>query len=641
MLVTTEGHSGYRFGEYLLDLDRRALLRDGEELPLRPKAFDVLLVLVENAGTVVTREELLERVWPDTLVTDVSLSQCLSDIRHALADPGHHRVRTVPKRGVILEAEVEKVAPGPGADRPADARRRPPAWIGAVVLLGLAGVVLWQLQAGRNLPQPAAPAVETSPAPSIAVMAFDDLSPGADHQWFGDGIAEEILNRLAQVPGLTVIARTSSFAFRGSNENIRTIAERLDVTHVLEGSVRLDGELVRVTAQLVDADTEAHLWSQAFDRTLDDVFGVQEDIARGVANRLQLDLLDDAEQVAQETDPEAWAAYLRGQFAWNRRAEGDVARAEQAFREALDLDPGLARAWAGISGVHMLRIYEGTIEYETGITLMGEAAGNALRLAPHDPVVLSRAARYEQWSGNPDRAEALWEAALERDPDDVLTLSMLAGQATNRGEYDRGLALSQRAARLDPLNTSTQIAYAVDLYLVGRLQESERVFLQIDELFPNVRELTASRLGPVQVLLEKPGDALETVVDLPDGPGSLMVRAMAHLSMGDEEAAHTAMEGLAREDSVHAAVALAEVNGWRGDSEAAMKWLNTALERMTPDEAWSDGWDHVSWAKISPLLRLLEGRPDHAEWVEAVDQHAPSRLIARRAENNRNLPTDR
>ena len=291
-------HRTYLFGAFVLDVDRGALLKDGADVPLRPKCFKVLSYLVEHHGLLVTKEEVLGAVWPDVVVTEDSLTQCLIQIRKVLGDDSREMVLTVPRRGYLFDVPVTVHKPGEvqvaqWAPDSLDSNRRPSRWsVGAAIVLALALAATWWNGARHRVHEGMPRDVRAVALPaSIAILPFEDMSPEGDQEYFGDGISEEVLNLLAQTPELTVISRTSSFSFKGQNADIETIAQKLNVASVLEGSVRKNGDQVRITAQLVEASNSAHLWSQTYDRTLDDVLGVQSEIAASVAAVLKVKLL--------------------------------------------------------------------------------------------------------------------------------------------------------------------------------------------------------------------------------------------------------------------------------------------------------------------------------------------------------------
>jgi TolB-like protein/DNA-binding winged helix-turn-helix (wHTH) protein len=304
-----EGAERYGFEQFMLDPERSELHGPDGVIQLRPKSYDLLLYLVRHPGRLIGREELLDAVWGQRAVTDDSVTQCLVEIRRALADHGRRIVRTVPRRGYLFDVPVARI-PGPNgpeeqanvpaADAPASATAPPAALHGAMPYPRLAAATVtflalalaWWAFATRDATRPDRSMFDAPAVPnSIAVLPFADMSAEGDQEYFGDGIAEEILNLLAQAPELKVIARTSSFSFKHQPADITTIAARLGVAHVLEGSVRKWGNRVRVTAQLVSGRDGAHLWSQTYDRELGDLFEVQGDIAGAVAGVLEARLL--------------------------------------------------------------------------------------------------------------------------------------------------------------------------------------------------------------------------------------------------------------------------------------------------------------------------------------------------------------
>jgi TolB-like protein/DNA-binding winged helix-turn-helix (wHTH) protein len=284
-------HRTYSFGEFTLDLDRGALLRAGADVKLRPKSFEVLSYLVQRHGLLVAKNELLDAIWGQTVITEESVAHCLSDIRKAIHDQSQEMIRTVPRRGYIFDIPVTKHGGlVTKSDTPSRSKSAPswPRWsLAAALFLVLVAAAVWWWFGNRGIevavtawPQPAI-------APhSIAVLPFLDMSPEQDQAYFADGISEDILNLLAKVPELRVISRSSAFSFKGKNIEIPTVAQQLNVAYVLEGSVRRAGPQLRITAQLIEARSDTHLWSETYDRNLDNIFQIQDEIAVSVVDAL-------------------------------------------------------------------------------------------------------------------------------------------------------------------------------------------------------------------------------------------------------------------------------------------------------------------------------------------------------------------
>src|SRR6185436_14326718 len=441
----------YSFGEFTLDLERGALLRRGVDVELRPKSFEVLRVLVERHGRLVTKQELLDAVWGRVVVTEGSVAKCLIDIRRAIEDRTQQLIKTVPRRGYIFDAPVANGDPPALQEMVAAKRARAASfrpWILAAAFAVVASVAVWLgsvATQGDGVPQPAA---ET---PAIAVLPFVDMSEARDYEYLADGVAEEILDLLADVPAVTVIARSSSFAFKGQNTDIATIAATLNVTHVLEGSLRTAGNRVRVTARFVDARTSAQLWSVTYDRDLDDVFAVQRDIASSVARTLRGTL--DGGDVRQLANGRVYERYLLGRFLFNRRQPGDLESAKDAYREALEIDPSFAKAWAGLAGVYLIQAVEsGLVPPPPLLEAVRDSADEALRLDPRLAEAHIRRSDYLWMTGDEARYEEEIRIAAALAPEDPLVLSVRARNAAKEQDLTESIDLQSRAVALDPLS---------------------------------------------------------------------------------------------------------------------------------------------------------------------------------------------
>jgi TolB-like protein/DNA-binding winged helix-turn-helix (wHTH) protein len=473
----------YAFAGFTLDPARQVLRGPEGEIRLRPKSYSLLLYLVRHQGRLATRQELHEALWGHLAVTDDSLTQCLVEIRRALGKDGRRIVQTVPRRGYLFEAPVTRLpaddlqdsgssatvrvaeedrAADAGDDREVDlpaSGSPPPSPRGALLTTGIlaatavaAMLVVW-MAAHREPVAPGSPDPVVQRLPnSIAVLPFVDMSADKDQEYFGDGIAEEILNLLAQSPGLKVVARTSSFTFKNQSADIPTISRQLGVTHVLEGSVRNSGNRMRITAQLITAADGTHLWSQSYDRELGDLLGVQREIAAAVAGALKTSLLGDGlSGPASVIDARAYDYYLRGRFLFHRRDPGDLDRAREQLESAVALDPGYAQAWADLSGVYNAQMYSGEIPWEIGMQRRREAAEQALALDPRLPEAHLRAGRVFMGDGDLERARYHLELAGEIDPDNALVLGYTSGSLLAEGRLDEAIDHWDRVVANDPL----------------------------------------------------------------------------------------------------------------------------------------------------------------------------------------------
>jgi TolB-like protein len=297
------------------------------------------------------------------------------------------------------------------------------------------------------------------PANTIAVLAFANMSPDPDQEFFSDGVSEELLNLLAQVPELKVIARTSSFSFKGEKADIATIAERLNVRHVVEGSVRRSGDKVRITAQLIDTTDSSHVWSQNYDRNLNDIFGVQDQIARAIVESLKLRLtIDTATElltVPRATSVEAYETYLLGRHQLNERGSENLDSAIASFQKAIELDPGFAAAYAD-QAIAILLLASPTDEHppppEASIARARLLVDHAMALAPESWEVLAAAGKVEEVSENFELAMEYYDRSLAINPSNGESHIWRMGLLGPLGRADERVAAMEEAMRYDPHN---------------------------------------------------------------------------------------------------------------------------------------------------------------------------------------------
>ena len=352
----------FEFSGFRLDVAQRQLLAsDGAHIDLPSRAFDLLLYVVERPGELLDKSTLLKGVWPTTVVEESNLSQSIFALRRALGDTAHkHRfIVTVPGRGYQFVAPVRMEfargdeestsdpAPAPSISR---FRERRGLWIAsAIAALALVGLMTWLFWPHADAPDSRASVSAGIPSPqTIAILPFADLSPARDMEYFTDGMAEELMNSLAQGGSLRVIGRGSAFAFKGTNQDARSIGEKLKVDSILEGSVRKSGERIRISARLVRTHDGFSLWSETYDRKLDDVLDIQSAIAGEVAAALSPVVHPVADEY-QTRSPEAYNAYLRGIHFLRRWSAPGLLRARDELRHAVELDPQFALAHARLA----------------------------------------------------------------------------------------------------------------------------------------------------------------------------------------------------------------------------------------------------------------------------------------------------
>ncbi len=603
----------YRFADLVLDFGRRRVTRDGQSLHLGKLTYEMLVVLVEVAPNVVTHDQLMQRVWGGRIATPETVAQRVKLLRTALGDDtGHPRyIEVVRGQGYRLTPPVERepdFAP-PGGLSDARPSRRRQAWLasGAILIAAAISLFVWY---ARNeevaaLPSPSQPSAGTA-AKSIAVLPFADLSPEQNQQYFSDGLAEEILNLLAQSPELPVIARTSSFSFRGQNVDIATVAGQLKVSHVLEGSVRKAGSQVRITAQLVDAATSMHLWSQTYDRELNDIFDVQSDIAASVADALRVKLELHA-MPAASGNAQAFERALRAQFFFHRRAPSDVERAQTYYLQALEFDPNYARAWAGLAGAYWIQSTEGTVPREPLLEKQRDAAQRALALDPGLAEAHIRMANYFWTTGDRSAAIEHWNRAIVLEPNNPLLLSIMAWDRADEGRTDEAIDMLRRVTAADPLSITARRNLAHLLLLTGHLEEAKAESFKGRELDPTQPAYIAALALIVEGNLDAALDLVQNALESDDRTHCL---ALIYYGLGRRADADAALKELIAKYGASNPFTVAEVYAFRGENDAAFVWLRKVADTQR--------YSRQQLMENSPFLRPLHADPRWGAWVESV-----------------------
>jgi TolB-like protein/DNA-binding winged helix-turn-helix (wHTH) protein len=573
-----------RIADLTLEPGQRRVARNGQALHLGKLSYEMLVALVEASPNVLTQEELAARVWNGRFATPETVAQRVKLLRSALDDdPGRPRyIEVLRGQGYRLIPPVERVSDvaetlepaAPPEPVPSGSLRSHRLWAGwaagALLVAAAIGASLWFARV-RDVP---------AAVKSIAVLPFADMSEAKDQQYIADGVAEEILNRLSQSKDLRVIARTSSFALRDKALDVPQIVAKLGVSHVIEGSVRKSGSRVRVTAQLIDASINAHIWSQTYDRGLGDLFAIQDDIASSVATALAATIDGMESRGRGPKSIEAYERYLRGQVLYNRRGPGDLQQATRYFEEAVALDPGYARAWAALSGAYSMLVHYGHVPPERGYPLQRDAALRAVQLDPGLAVAQNRLARYYADVGDRAKAAEHSRIARELDPDDPLVLGGQAGMATRQGDLETSVKLLRRAVARDPLSSLVRGNLASDLTASGRYEEALAESRAVKEIDPGQSEEMDFRIAQLHVLLGRLDQADAVVEDMP--PGRDRDRALALLSKVPDrrEAADDALARLVDRAAQEPGAAVAEIYAYRGLHEQAIAALEAARRSL-------------------------------------------------------------
>jgi adenylate cyclase len=436
----------YRFNSCALDLVRGGLRVDGQETSLRPKSFEVLRYLVENPARLIPKEELIKVVWPNTTVTDESLTNCIAEVRRAIGDRDQTIIKTLPRRGYIFTAEVTAQESVDGKVGPRAATRE------------------------HALPD----------KPSIAVLAFTNMSGDPSQEYFSDGITEDIITELSRFSELFVIARNSTFTYKGKAVDVRQVGRELGVRYVLEGSIRRDGDRVRISAQLIDAVSCVHRWAERYDRTVEDIFAVQDEVARTVAALLAAHV-NKAEAARTPAKPPAtWQAhdyYMRAadtfsSFYSSFKRE-PLYETRRLLEHALSLDPGYARAYAMLSITYVMawnQPIDGDYLRPGVLVRAHELARKAVQLDPNLPQARVSLGLALVWMRQSDAAVAEFEKAAALNPNFTDVRFSIA--LIYAGEPARAVEVTKAHMRLDPFYIATTPGWLGLAYMLGRYAEA-------------------------------------------------------------------------------------------------------------------------------------------------------------------------
>jgi TolB-like protein/DNA-binding winged helix-turn-helix (wHTH) protein/Flp pilus assembly protein TadD len=638
-----------RFGVYELDVRAGELRKNGLRIRLQEQPIRVLTMLVEHPGEVVTREELQKRVWPaDTYVDfDHGLNKAINKIRDALADSAESPrfVETVPRRGYRFLAEVKAVdastvsgaagaaevggqavaaesAAGPaavGSDLPGRAE----SFVGAkqsssvarwaIPLLALVAVVaafgVWKFRSASH----SSPVIR-----SLAVLPLESLSNDASQEYFADGMTDELISDLGQISALRVISRTSAMTYKNARKPLPQIARELNVDAVVEGTVLRSGDRVRITAQLVDASSDKHLWSQSYEGEVKDTLTLQSQVARAIADQIRINLNSQEQaalQNAKVVNPQAYESYLKGRYFWNKRTADGLRVALAYFNQAIDEDPKYAQAYSGLSDTYALL---GDWQYAvmTPKEAMPKAKAAAMKAIELDGSLgeahNSLAFCLDGFDWDLKGGEKEFLRALELNPGYATAHHWYAWHLSLMGRYPEAITEMKKAQNLDPLSLIIQADLAELLVIAHEydqsIQESQKA-IEMDANFA----MAHNQLGQayLQKRMNEPAVAqLKRAVQLSeDSPTCVANLARAFSASGNKDEATNLLAQLKKRSnaSYSHGSEIATVYAALGDKDQAMIWLTKAYdERFNPGVLLRPGFDPLrSDSRFQDIVRRV------------------------------------
>ncbi len=599
-MVQQDNHS-FEFGRFRLKVAERVLLREGELVPLTPKVFDILLILVENGGQVVAKDDLMKRVWPNTFVEEGNLTQNISLLRKALGETpgGVQFIETVPRRGYRFVAETsetwgEQEASRGNGHKPAvtsieqsatpppavsisntsaernGSKRTPLFAIAAIVLVSaIIGIFYFTGRGNEG---------EATPIQSIAVLPFVDESANPDAEYINDKIAENLINSLSKLPQLRVVPRSVVASYKGRQIDPRKAGQELNVRAVVTGSMRRHGDIISIQADLIDLENVAQLWGQRYDHKLSDVLLVQEDISRDIFENLRLKL-----NVEEKKQLEAYRLYLKGRNAWNKRTGDQLQQAIEFFNQAIAIDPNYGDAFAGLADCYNMLVVYGRLQPKEGFPKAKDAAMRALELDENSAEAHSSMAFIRfRWDWDRTATEREFQTAIKLKPAYAPAHQWYSSYLVAVERFDEAIAEAKRTEELEPLSFVASSHLGWIYYLSGdndKAIEQCRKILELDpSSFPARRYLglayEAKGMYPEAIT------EFQTGVKLSGSPLMLALLGHAYAASGKTAEAKQVLSDLqqVQEQRYVSPYTVAAIYTALGDQEQAFKWLEKAVE---------------------------------------------------------------
>jgi TolB-like protein/DNA-binding winged helix-turn-helix (wHTH) protein/Tfp pilus assembly protein PilF len=614
----------YEFGEFQLDPANKTLLRKGIRVPLTPKVFDTLTFLVERSGQLIEKEEFVRQLWPQTFVEDAALAENISRLRRALGDADSQRIiATVPKRGYRFIASVSRMNTADGVEATAPGPAKPAAWhrlglaVLAVAMLLVSGVTYFYFRPTRvSSPPPA------GPIRSLAVLPLENLSRDPEQEYFADGMTDELITQLAKIGALRVISRTSVMRFKSTRKPLAEITRELNVDAVVEGTVARSAERVRVTAQVIQANPEKHVWAESYDRPVGDVMVLQGELASKIAQAIRIKLTPQEQSRfagARPVNGEAYEAFLKGRYFWSKRTEAGTQKAIEYFHQATEKDPNYAAAFTGLADSYIsLALSEALQESLPPKEAFPKAKAAVDRALEIDHALAEAHAslghikfQYDRdWSG----AEKEFQLAIELNPNFANAHQWYALSLMWRGRLDEALNQIKLARELDPL--SLVINANLGFILSGAHQydqaiEQLRKTLEMDPNFAYAHY----RLGQIDVLKGMNAEAvpeLEKAIALSGGsPRATAELGLSYARMGRRSDTLRLLSDLKERSKLRyvSPFDLAVIYGGLGDKGRTLECLEKAYDERSTS---------LNLLKLSPAFVAVRSDPRFTQLVRRI-----------------------
>jgi TolB-like protein/DNA-binding winged helix-turn-helix (wHTH) protein/Flp pilus assembly protein TadD len=640
----------YEFGPFRVDTLRRVLLREGNPVRLPAKAFEILLVLLEGKGRLVEKDELMLKVWPDAVVEENNLTVNISALRKSLTEsPGEHRyVVTVPGRGYQFVADVRQLDEARSRDsEPAEALAnqevaeisagartiragsysRPLSsaeYVGGEikrhqrgVLLLLApvlaiAIIVSYFAYSRHLAN-----VSKAGITSIAVLPFANETRDSNAEYLSDGISESLINSLSQLPDVKVIARSSTFKYKGTNADLQDVAKALGVEAILTGKVTQRGENLSISVELVHASDKTQMWGEHYDRKMSDVLAIQREITSEIVEKLKLKVSGEDQRAAKHytESNEAYQLYLLGRFYWNKRTAEALQKSIEYFNRAIDKDPHFALAYAGLADSYV--VPANRLPPREAMPKAKAAAIRALELdetLAEAHVSLGRVLAAYDWDW--DGAEKEYKRAIELNPRYATAHQWYGGYLSVVGRTDEATAERKRALELEPLSLIIGFELGLSFYFARDYDQAIEQFqktLELDRNFPQPNNFLAAAYEQKGMYSEAMAEFKKSIPLTEASESTPSKAGLGHLYgvIGRKSEAHVVLNELKQiaEKEYLPATNIALIYTGLGEKDQAFVWLEKAYEQRA---------FQLQWIKLEPRWDRLHSDPRFQDLVRRI-----------------------
>ena len=604
----------YTFKSFAINTENFQLLKNDEPLSIEPQVFNIILYLVENQDRVVSRDELLDTIWKDKIVSDASISNHIKLARKALDDDGVKQaiIKTIHGRGYQFIANCECIEE-PEKKKQTDLEGKnnsKPKPLQSLLL-----TILMVVLVGTWLIKPGTAALKSTAKmeKSIAVLAFKDFSPKSDQAYFAEGMSEELINLFTRIPGLRVASRTSSFSFKNKDIRLREIGKELNVDYVMEGSVRKSGNLLRITIQLIRVNDESHIWSETYDHDVQDIFEVQDEIAIAVTEQLKINLIKGMIK-STPVDSTAYTLYLQAIYLLKENTQESITKALKLIGNSIAIDANYAPAWTVYSRIlYTVAVYSYKKENKGAFVLAKQAVIKALEIDPSYAKAYGQMVLINLLEWDMQAAQKNIDKAMNLNEKSSSIIGVAAYHLQLTGQLAKNIKMLENAINFDPLNDIHYLNLGIVYLLLYRLDEAYSAIEKYEYYHPEAVAMHAMK-SHVLLAMGKNKEALIEANKEVNDYWKLSTLGFATYANGDFNRADEILDELIDVYGTNLPGHIASLYAFRNDSDNAFKWLEISYVQHQPGlihvinfQSLRNLWSDPRWDVFIKKIGLQKG----------------------------------